>query len=317
MTLTSADRDAHAKDVAALERLRARIRRLEDRAGMRFSRIRGKGSFLFEGCASFGEFAEKHGFCAGEASILANAAEAAASSRELRTDLMQGRTCPEKLASVQRVLREPGLVKPDEDWARLARELTFPELKSQVNKRLAERATGGPVLPLKAWLSPTGAELFVRCRELTVRQERRALTEGETIEIVCRDYVLRHDPVEAAKRALAAGRVADASKPAVRGRPGQPRRAMPAAERHALVLRDGDRCAIEKCDEKAFVENAHRVPHRSGGPAVAANEDRVCRRHHRAMDAGDLKPVGTNGRRVLVDRNGTVIARFRTSLPPP
>jgi hypothetical protein len=186
-----------------------------------------------------------------------------------------------------------------------------------VNKRLAERATGGPVLPLKAWLSPQGAELFVRCRELTVRQERRPLTDGETLEIVCRDYVLRHDPVEAAKRALERGRVAEATKPVVRGTPGQPRRAMPAAERHALVLRDGDRCAIEKCDEKVFVENAHREPHRAGGPAVAANTDRICSGHHDLVDSGELKIVGTNGRRVLVDRNGTVVARFRTSLPPP
>ena len=317
MTLTSTDRDAHSRDCAAIERDRVEMCRLKMRIGLRFARIRAKGSFLFDGAASFGEFAEKRGFCAGEAAILANAAEAAVASRELRTDLMQGRTCPEKLASVQRVLREPGLVKPDDDWARLARELTAPELKFRVNKRLAERATGGPVLPLKAWLSPTGAELFVRCRELTVRQERRPLTEGETIEIVCRDFVVRHDPVEAAKRALAAGRVADAEKPAVRGRPGQPRRAMPAAERHALVLRDGDRCAIEGCDERVFLENAHRVPHRAGGPAVAANEDRICYGHHRAKDAGKLKAVGANGRRVLVDRNGTVVARFRTSLPPP
>src|SRR5687768_2691478 len=103
MTLTGADRDAHAKDVASLERLRGRIRRLQDRAGMRFSRIREKGSFLFEGCASFGEFSEKHGFCAGEASILANAAEAA-KAPALREDLFQGRTCPEKLATLQRVL---------------------------------------------------------------------------------------------------------------------------------------------------------------------------------------------------------------------
>ena len=317
MTLTNADRVAYQRDSAALEGIRDEMRRLELRAGLRFSRIRAKGTFLFDGAASFGEFAEKHGFCAGEAAILANAAEAAVASRALRTDLMQGRTCPEKLASVQRVLREPGLVRPDDDWSRLARELTAPELKMRVNRRLAERASGGPVLPLKAWLSPKGAELFVRCRELTVRQERRALTEGETIEIVCRDFVVRHDPVEAAKRALAAGRVADASKPATTGRPGQPRRAMPAAERHALVLRDGDRCGIEGCDERLWLQNAHRVPHRSGGPAVAANEDRICRGHHRLVDAGERKIVGTNGRRVLVDRNGTVVARFRTSLPPP
>ena len=316
MTLTGADRVAHSRDCAVLGRDLARLRRLQLRVGRRLSRVRAKGSFLFDGAASFGEFAEKRGLCAGEASILASAAEAAASP-VLREDLLSGRTCPEKLASVQRVLREPDLVRPDDDWSRLARELTAPELKLRVNKRLAERATGGPVLPLKAWLSPQGAELFVRCRELTVRQERRALTEGETIEIVCRDYVVRHDPVEAAKRALAAGRVADASKPATTGRPGQPRRAMPAAERHALVLRDGDRCGIEGCDERVWIDNAHRVPHRSGGAAVAANSDRICKGHHRLVDAGERKIVGTNGRRVLVDRNGTVVARFRTSLPPP
>ena len=316
MTLAGADRASHERDCAVLTRDLERLRRLQLRVGRRLSRVRSKGSFLFDGAASFGEFAEKRGLCAGEASILASAAEAAGSP-ELREDLLEGRTCPEKLATVQRVLREPGLVRPDDDWSRLARDLTAPELKLKVNQRLAERATGGPVLPLKAWLSPTGAELFVRCRELTVRQERRPLTEGETIEIVCREYVDRHDPVEAAKRALAAGRVADATRSVERGRPGQPRRATPAAERHALVLRDGDCCAVEGCDERTFLENAHRVPHRSGGPAVAANEDRVCRRHHRAMDAGDLKPVGTNVRRVIVDRSGTVVARFRTSLPPP
>ena len=316
MTLTNADRATHLRDCAVLTRDLARLRRLQLRVGRRLSRVRARGSFLFDGSASFGEFAEKRGLCAGEASILASAAETAA-ERGARRDLLSGRTCPEKLATVRRVLREPDLLRPDDDWSRLARELTAPDLKFRVNRRLAERATGGPVLPLRAWLSPRGAEAFVRCRELTVRQERRPLTEGETIEIVCRDFVLRHDPVEAAKRALAAGRVADATRPVERGRPGQPRGATPAAERHALVLRDGDRCAIEGCDERTFLENAHRVPHRSGGPAVAANEDRLCRRHHRAVDAGDLKPVGTNGRRVLVDRSGTVAARFRTSLPPP
>ena len=316
MTLTSADRASHERDCAVIARDLGRLRRLQLRVGRRLARVRAKGSFLFDGNASFGEFAERRGLCAGEASILASAAEAAA-DRGARRDLLAGRSCPEKLATVQRVLREPGLVRPDDDWSRLARELTAPELKSRVNQRLAERATGGPVLPLKAWLSPKGAELFVRCRELTVRRERRPLTEGETIEIVCRDYVVRHDPVEAAKRALAAGRVADATKPAVRGRPGQRRCAMPAAERHALVLRDGDRCMIEKCDERAFVESAHRVPHRFGGPAVAANTDRICRGHHDRVDSGELKIVGTNGRRVLVDRSGTVVARFRTSLPPP
>ena len=313
MTLSGADRAVHAKDVAALERLRARIRRLQLRAGMRLSRIRSKGSFAFDGTVSFSEFAEKRGFCAGEASILAAAVEAPA----LHADLLGGRTCPEKVASVGRVLRDPSLVRPDEDWAQLARELTAPELKSRVNQRLAEVKSGGPVMPLKAWLTPQAAEDFVRCRELTVREARRPLTEGETLGVVLRDYVVRHDPVEVAKRALEAGRVADATKPASLGRPGQPRRATPAAEKHAVVLRDGDRCAVEGCDERAFLENAHRVPHRSGGAAAASDLDRVCRPHHRAMDSGTLKAVGREDRRVLVDRSGTVVARFRTSLPPP
>ena len=317
MTLTAADRAVHAKDVAALERLRGRLRRLQLRAGRRLERVRAKGSFLFDGAASFAEFAEKRGFCGAEAGILASAAATLGAAPSLRRDLLEGRTCPEKVASVGRVLRDPSLVRPDEDWAGLAREMTAPEVRKQVNRRLAEARSGGPVVPLRAFLTPAGAELFVRCRELTVRQEKRPLTEGETLELVMRDFVLRHDPVEAAKRALSRGRVADEGKPVVRGRPGQPRRAMPAAERHALVLRDGDRCAVDGCDERSWLENAHRVPHRSGGPAVAAATDRVCRGHHRRIDSGALKAVGTNGRRVLVDRSGSVVARFRGARPPP
>ena len=117
MTLSRADRAVHAKDVAALEPLRARIRRLQLRAGMRLARIRSKASFLLDGTVSFAEFAEKRGFCAGEASILAAAAEAPA----LHAGLLRGRTCPDKVASVGRVLRGPSLVRPDDDWARLAR----------------------------------------------------------------------------------------------------------------------------------------------------------------------------------------------------
>jgi hypothetical protein len=313
-TLTQQDRATHLRDVRLIERLRARKRRLELRIALRLERIDRVGSFVLDGCASLGEFGEKKGFCAGEARILAAVGEAVKAAPGMVRALLDGKSCPEKVATVGRVLKDPGLTRPDEDWGRLVTSLTSRQLRTEVRRRQAESGHGMAV-PLNAFLSPRAAEDFLRCRELTIRKAQKPLTEGETLAMVFEDYVGRHDPEKKALRALAKGAVAEATGPARVAAPGEERsRFTPAAEKHALVLRQGDRCCVEGCDEP-LLEDAHVLPFRSGGSNGAVNKRRECRRHHDAIDGGELKVVGPSDRRVIVNRAGTVVGRLRG--PPP
>ena len=310
LALSSADREVHLRDVRAIERLRARRRRIDLRLAARFARIQRTGSFLFDGAASLGGFGEKKGFCAGEARILACMGEALQSSPGMAKDLLEGRSCPEKIATAGRVLADPDLCRPDEDWQRLVASLTSKQLRTEVRRREAERKHG-LALPLHLYLSPDGAMAFQRCRELTIQRAQKPLTEGETLEMVCVDYVDRHDPEQKALRALARGAVADATKAGPPRRPDETRtRFTPAAEKHALVLRQGDRCSVEGCDER-LLEDAHQRPYRAGGSNGAANKRRTCRTHHRLFDGGALKIVGREGREAIVNRAGTVVGHLR------
>jgi len=309
-TLTLADRERHRKDLRAIERLRARKRRIELRLASRFARIQRTGSFVFDGAASLGGLGEQRGFCAGEVRILACMGEALEAAPKMAKDLLAGKCCPEKVATAGRVFTDPGLARPDEDWGRLVATLTSKQLRTEVRRREAERKHG-LALPLNTFLSPQGALDFQRCRELTIQRAQKPLTEGETLELVCADYVERHDPEKKALRALARGAVAEATKPEPDLPPGERRtRFTPAAEKHALVLRQGDRCAFEGCDE-AILEDGHIRPFRAGGPNGARNKRRCCRRHHDLLDRGDLKIVGREGREAVVTRAGTVVAHLR------
>jgi hypothetical protein len=313
-TITFEDRATHLRDVGRIERLRARKRRLELRIALRLERIDRVGSFVLDGCASLGEFGEKKGFCAGEARILAAVGEAVKAAPGMVKALLDGKSCPEKVATVGRVLKDPGLSRPDEDWGSLITTLTSKQLRTEVKRRQAERKHG-LALPLNVFLSPQGALDFQRCRQLTIQKTQKILTEGETLEVVCADYVDRYDPERKALRALAKGAVAEATGPAKVATPGGDRsRFTPAAEKHALVLRQEDRCAFEGCDEP-LLEDGHIRPYRSGGSNGARNKRRYCRKHHDLLDCRTLKVVGREGREVVVDINGTVVGHLRG--PPP
>ncbi len=320
MELTPSDRARHLEDHAALQGLRRSIRTLQVEAAGRFARIQRTGSFLFHAATSIGEYGEKSGWCAMEARLLASTGEALEKVPTLAEGMIEGLHCPEKVASFDRVLQDPSLVRPDDDWPGLLSTLTARNLRDEVRRRQAENRSG-MAFPLKAWLSPAGAESFLRTREITVRKAGRPLTEGESLEMVFDDYLDRHDPVRQAARAAVRGVVADPDAgPTVVAAPGPDRtqartRALPAAEKHALLLRDGDRCTVEGCDERVTLENAHRVPFRRGGANTARNLLRLCRRHHELLDSGTWKIVGSPGREVLVDRTGTVVGRLRPPLP--
>jgi hypothetical protein len=142
------------------------------------------------------------------------------------------------------------------------------------------------------------------------------VSEGETIEVVVDDYLERHDPERKALRLAEK----DKARPPEGVRPEGPRgetpaprsRHIPAAEQREVLRAQGDRCCVEGCPNRGFLEFAHRWPFALGGANVARNLHRLCHMHHTQMDAGIWKPVrGAGGSVVLVDRQGRVMGKFR------
>jgi hypothetical protein len=85
--------------------------------------------------------------------------------------------------------------------------------------------------------------------------------------------------------------------PALGGAPTQPlevgraSRVVSAAQRAALVVRDGG-CAVAGCDRPPAWCEAHHLRHwLHGGPTDLANLALVCRAHHRAVHEGGWRLV--------------------------
>jgi hypothetical protein len=191
-----------------------------------------------------------------------------------------------------------------------------------VKQRLEEARAGSFVFPLTVFLSPKGADDFLRARELTIRKAGKPLTEGQTFEAVVDDYLDRHDEVRRAARLAAEERSrlpADgegsrgcAAKSAGR-KSGAPRsRHVLARSLRALLGRAGDCCWVEGCDRRAFLQICHLRAFARGGSNGARNLVRLCREHHVQMDSGVWWPKAKrDGSIVMIVRRGVVVGRFR------
>lgn len=113
--MTTQDRERHLRDARAVDRLRTRKRRLELRIALRLERIGRTASFVFDGCASLGEFGEKKGFCAGEARILASMGGAVKAAPGLGRDLLWFRAIDDG-AVRQRSLLCAGTARHQRTW---------------------------------------------------------------------------------------------------------------------------------------------------------------------------------------------------------
>jgi hypothetical protein len=122
---------------------------------------------------------------------------------------------------------------------------------------------------------------------------RRLACDGAVTRVlVTRHPTTHHDP--SATQGLA-GRLQAAMTrlpPALGGAPAQPlevgrtSRVVTAAQRAALLVRDGG-CAVAGCDRPPAWCEAHHLRHwLHGGPTDLANLALVCRAHHRAVHEG-------------------------------
>ena len=90
---------------------------------------------------------------------------------------------------------------------------------------------------------------------------------------------------------------------------GTERRFFTAAQRRAMIARDGDRCATPYCDRPVLWSDGHHLaPVEDGGPTTIANGALPCAGHHQLLHEGrwqlDRLP---DGRYTLTHPDGRVI----------
>jgi hypothetical protein len=302
----------------------ASIRACQMSLGGRLLALRRLGYFLEFGATDFPSLCAVMGLSTQEGRDLASIAEASEVRPELSAMVAGARISVQKAAVVAEVIRNPVLQRPGEDPLSLAAGTPARDLRNLVQRRKEESRLPEPPVSMTFFVSRRGADDFQHCRDLLSDAARRRLSEGEAFEGICDDFLERHDRERRARRALERGKVADGSGSvgAALGPPGRssgerppigkPRtRFTPAAEKHALILRQGDRCAVEGCENRSFLQDAHAVPYRLGGSNGARNKHRLCPHHHGLWDRALMKIAGPPGRRVWVTTRGEFLGHLR------
>jgi hypothetical protein len=268
------------------------------RLGRRLLSLQRSGFVASQGCATVGEFAERH--LATSPADARRAVELAAAVERwpnLEGDLLAGRATEEAVAATGKIAAAPALERPGDPWSSLPSSCSTREVRRQVNQRLEEARVGERTVEKTFYVTQKTAEDFGRARVLLSRSRARFLTQGETLAALTETYLRGHDPL---LRAARARRMPDtATLPH--------RRDLPAATVARVLARTGDRCAVPRCTNSVFLHYSHRVAHAAGGDREAENIDRLCDDHHELLHAGWLEAGGTADAPVFKTAEGVVL----------
>jgi hypothetical protein len=284
------------------------LRSVQVRLGKRLLELRRIDRFGAFQTTTFGLYCEKVGLSASEGRALADLAEAAEKRPSLVDAVLERGITLSQAGMVAEVDRRPELAGPGEDWLRLAGQGTTADLRRWLDRRKEEVRSGRPVTSLEVALTDRADVLFRRCRDLVSRSVGSMVTPGQALEVVCDDYLDRHDPERKADRLKAKDEEAKAS---LKGSGPEPswvggRRVAPSARaRRTLLRRAGDRCWVKGCEKQVFLQGAHIRPVRAGGSNEPANQFKGCWTHHKQHDGGRwfLKTLA-DGSVILIDQRG-------------
>jgi hypothetical protein len=263
-------------------------------------------SFVYESCASMEEFLVRTGMPRFEARLLVDLGNALAAAPELEEKMRSGAIGVESAAMLWRVLRQPHLVRPGENWIEKAAALQrrpdpVGALRREIRRREEEHAQKKSTVNLSLDVTEESLDMFGRARTIASRRAGTTLTYGQTFAVITTDYVRRHDPllVRPGKRRM--GPVG--SNP--HGSAGS--RTIPAEVQRAVRARAGDKCEIPGCENRIHLEFAHIHPHRDGGGREADDLFLLCGTHHVLFDLGLIHFRGTVAQPVFVTAEGHVL----------
>jgi len=283
-----------SSDETEARRLLSEKRAVEVRLARVLGRLSASRLYRREGDSSLSQWGERRGLSARETRSLLDLGLALEASPLLEEKVLAGLLSVESAAELGKVLSDPSLLVPGDDWVSFAEERTTRELLRAVRKRMEQVRRNVPLVEVTALLSPGGKDAFDRARELASRSAERLLSEGETVEVLAEHYLESKDPLrkEPGRRRL----------PDTAEIPGK--RYIPAAVRREVSGRSRDGCQVPCCPNRVWVDYAHRRAHALGGDREAWNLLRLCRRHHEMLDAGSLTAEGPSDAPQFYTRDG-------------
>ncbi len=234
-------------------------------------------------CASVSELGERIGLAGAEARALLDLGRAIRTSPLLEQKVTQGKVTVAAACCIAAALSDPKLLRDEDDWIGWAEAEPMGKVRDRVRRRREEVRIGDePVCPVSLFVRQKGRDDFQRARTVASRKAGRALTPGETFEIVVDHYLDTFDVDR-----VTAGERRCPPTAQVNGR------YVPMAVRREIFERQGHNCAVPFCMHTMFLEMAHLWAHASGGDREADNLILLCSTHHFFLDYGSITLVGT------------------------
>ncbi|MFV1958048.1 MAG: hypothetical protein ACC662_01410 [Planctomycetota bacterium] len=242
--------------------------------------------FVVESCASIGEFVLRRGLSPSQGRSLCLVGVAMHALAWVEPRLRDGSLTFDQAAVLGELCQVEGTIREEDDWETWARFWPLRRLRSLVHRRIEQvRQDRKRLIAFTTHLTREAYADFRRARTLASRLARKALTRGQALAFILRDFVHRHDPEE---RGAGKRRIGDTSDPSCR--------TVPAETIRACIDRYGDRCWVPGCTNEIFLESIHIHPNRDGGSQEPENIGRGCHRHHVLFDAGKIWIVGLSER---------------------
>lgn len=279
--------------------------------------------YLGEACASEKEYARKLGFHGPHFVALGRTGRAIRRAPELEQEFRSGRIPLESGPYLFDALRNEA-IRDKLDWIAFARQVSAPTLGAHVRRAIEETARGTQDLrTVSVLVTDEDRDNFRRARFLLQAKHRRALTEGEALSMILKDWLREHDPVFASRRRRAKRQ---AESPAARRkrldaqkrRHKKRNRHIPSETVDEVVDRSDGRCEIPGCTNEGATELMHLVvPFAQGGDPVPRNVGNGCPTHHTLVDGLSLKCIHftPDGRPIFEDRKGRIL--YPEPRPPP
>lgn len=281
---------------AELRAVRREMRKLELHAARQLAKIQTSGHFFLRGCSSIAHYGEQNGFAGREAWRLAAVGRVIALDPSIEERILDGRLSIEAAVALGRVLGNSALLRDGDDWLGWAEQWSTRELEIKIRERAVEVESGEPASTMTAVLTASGQIKFDNAHRVACRKEKRALSEGQTIEILADHYLDSFDPMRREPRAR--------QTPSTEGQPG---RHIPAAVAREVHSRKRGKCSVPGCDKDIWVQKAHLVAHRFGGSREAYNILDLCWYHHWLYDLHRIRISGTADKPIFSTPDGEVI----------
>jgi len=286
-------RPSSAEEIEA-RRLLSEKRAADVRLARALGRLSASRLYRREGSSSLTQWGERRGLSARETRSLLDLGRALQVSPLLEGKVLAGLLSVESAAELGKVLSDPSLLVPGDDWISFAEGQTTREVVRAVRKRMEQVHRDVPLVEVTALLSPRGKDAFDRAREIASRSAERLLSEGETVEVLAEHYLDARDPL---RKEPGTRRLPDTAEI-----PGK--RYIPAVVRRAVSGRKQDGCQVPCCPNRVWVHYAHRRAHALGGDREAGNLLRLCRWHHGMLDDGKLRAEGPSDAPRFYTRDG-------------